>query len=188
MAVLTALPKRRTKPMTGEELLALGDIGPSELIDGRIVAMTPTGDEHGTIEFNLGSELRVFVRRQRLGRVTGGEVGIYTRRNPDRVRAVDIAFISTSRLAEPVKGYLTVAPDLVVEIMSPDDRWQDVREKLTEYFTIGVTWVWVVEPSNRKVLVFRSSTMVEECGEDETLAGEGVLAGFAVKVADLFSV
>ena len=156
MAVLTALPKRRTKPMTGEELLALGDIGPSELIDGRIVAMTPTGDEHGTIEFNLGSELRVFVRRQRLGRVTGGEVGIYTRRNPDRVRAVDIAFISTSRLAEPVKGYLTVAPDLVVEIMSPDDRWQDVREKLTEYFTIGVTWVWVVEPSNRKVLVFRS--------------------------------
>lgn len=188
MAVLTALPKRRTKPMTGEELLALGDIGPSELIDGRIVAMTPTGDEHGTIEFNLGSELRVFVRRQRLGRVTGGEVGIYTRRNPDRVRAVDIAFISTSRLAEPVKGYLTVAPDLVVEIMSPDDRWQDMREKLTEYFTIGVTWVWVVEPSNRKVLVFRSSTTVEEFGEDDTLAGEGVLAGFAVKVADLFSV
>ncbi|MGB2771016.1 MAG: Uma2 family endonuclease, partial [Anaerolineae bacterium] len=93
MTVLTALPKRRTKPITGEELLALGDIGPSELIDGRIVTMTPTGDEHGTIEFNLGSELRAFVRRQRLGRVTGGEVGIYTRRNPDRVRAADIAFI-----------------------------------------------------------------------------------------------
>ncbi|MBK6433504.1 MAG: Uma2 family endonuclease [Anaerolineae bacterium] len=46
------------KPITGEDLLALGDIGPSELIDGRIVTMTPTGDEHGTIEFNLGSELR----------------------------------------------------------------------------------------------------------------------------------
>ena len=104
------------------------------------------------------------------------------------MRAADIAFISTSRLAQPVKGYLTVAPDLVVEIMSPDDRWQDLREKLAEYFAIGVTWVWVVEPSARKVLVFRSPTTLEEFGEDDTLTGEGVLAGFAVKVADLFSV
>ncbi|MBK6433505.1 MAG: Uma2 family endonuclease [Anaerolineae bacterium] len=104
------------------------------------------------------------------------------------MRAADIAFISTSRLAQPVKGYLTVAPDLVVEIMSPDDRWQDLREKLAEYFAIGVTWVWVVEPSARKVLVFHSPTMIEEFNEDDTLTGEGVLAGFAVKVADLFSV
>lgn len=177
-----------TKPITGEDLLALGDIGPSELIDGRIVTMTPTGSEHGLIESNLTTELRFFLRQRRLGWVAGGEVGIYTRRNPDRVRAADIAFISTSRLAQPVKGYLTVAPDLVVEIMSPDDRWQDLREKLAEYFAIGVTWVWVVEPSARKVLVFRSPTTVEEFGEDDTLTGEGVLAGFAVKVADLFSV
>ncbi|WP_423224652.1 Uma2 family endonuclease [Candidatus Amarolinea aalborgensis] len=188
MAVLTAPPKRRTKPITGNELLAMGDIGPSELIDGRIVTMTPTGDEHGTIEFNLGGELRAFVRQHRLGRVTGGEVGIYTRRNPDRVRAADIAFISTNRMAQPVKGYLAVAPDLVVDIMSPDDRWQDVREKLAEYFAIGVTWVWIVEPSNRKVLVFRSPTAVEEFGDDNTLRGEGVLAGFALKVADLFDI
>lgn len=188
MAVMTALPKRRVKPITGEELLALGDIGPSELIDGRIVTMTPTGSEHGLIESNLTTELRFFLRQRRLGWVAGGEVGIYTRRNPDRVRAADIAFISTSRLAQPVKGYLTVAPDLVVEIMSPDDRWQDLREKLAEYFAIGVTWVWVVEPSARKVLVFHSPTMIEEFNEDDTLTGEGVLAGFAVKVADLFSV
>ncbi|MFZ1265293.1 MAG: Uma2 family endonuclease, partial [Anaerolineae bacterium] len=112
MAVMTALPKRRVKPITGEELLALGDIGPSELIDGRIVTMTPTGSEHGLIESNLTTELRFFLRQRRLGWVAGGEVGIYTRRNPDRVRAADIAFISTSRLAQPVKGYLTVAPDL----------------------------------------------------------------------------
>ena len=79
-----------------------------------------------------------------------------------------------------------MAPDLVVEIMSPDDRWQDVRVKLREYFSIGVTWVWVVEPEIRKVLVFRSTTDVEEYQEEDSLHGEGVLEGFEVKVSDLF--
>ena len=187
MAVLTAPPKQRTKLITGEELLAMGDIGPCELIDGRIVSMTPTGSEHGYIEFNLTTELRSFVRKHKLGWVTGGEVGIYIRRKPDRVRGADIAFISSKRLPELPKGFLTVAPDLVVEIMSPDDRWQAVREKLGEYFSIGVTWVWVVEPQNRKVLVFRSPTDVEEYDAENILRGEGVLEGFAVKVAELFA-
>lgn len=62
--------------ITGEELLAMGDIGPCELIDGRIVYMTPTGDEHGTIESNLVHELQTFVRQHRSGRGTSGEVGI----------------------------------------------------------------------------------------------------------------
>lgn len=185
MAVAVAPVKE--KLITGKGLLAMGDIGPCELIDGRIIPMTPTGDEHGTIELNLASELRAFVRQNKLGRVTGGEVGIYIRRRPDRVRAADIAFISAKRLPKPVKGFLNVAPELVVEIMSPDDRWQDVREKLTDYFSIGVERVWIVEPQNRKVLVFSATTEVEEYDEEETLRGEGALEGFAVKVADLFA-
>lgn len=185
--MLVAVAPPREDLITGEELLAMGNIGPCELIDGRIVYMTPTGDEHGMIEFNLGSELRAFVRQRKLGRVTGGEVGIYIRRRPDRIRGADIAFISTERLAKPVRGFLEVAPNLVVEIMSPEDRWQDVREKLADYFSIGVEWVWIVEPQNRKVLVFSSTTDVTEYDEDETLHGDGVLAEFAVKVSDLFA-
>ena len=173
--------------ITGEELYAMGDIGPCELIDGRIVHMSPTGDEHGAIEFNLGSELRAFVRQHNLGRVTGGEVGIYIRRRPDKIRGADIAFISADRLAKPVKGFLEVAPNLVVEIMSSGDRWQDVREKLADYFSIGVDRVWIVEPQNRKVLVFSSLTDVEEYGQVDTLRGEGKLAGFAIRIADLFA-
>lgn len=172
--------------ITGEELLALGDIGPCELIDGRIVHMHPTGSEHGMIEFNLGSELRLFVRKHKLGWVTGGEVGIYIRRHPDRVRGADIAFVSGRRLQALPKGFLTVAPDLVVEIMSPDDRWQDVREKLADYFSIGVERVWIVEPQSRKVLVFSSPTDVEEYGQADTLRGEGILSDFAIGVAELF--
>ena len=173
--------------ITGEELYAMGDIGPCELIDGRIVHMSPTGDEHGAIEFNLGSELRAFVRQHNLGRVTGGEVGIYIRRRPDRIRGADIAFISADRLAKPVKGFLEVAPNLVVEIMSPEDRWQDVRDKLVDYFSIDVERVWVVEPQNRKVLVFRSSSDFEGYGEEDILRGEGILSDFAIRVADVFA-
>lgn len=184
MTVALAPPKE--KLITGKELLAMGDIGPCELIDGRIVPMTPTGDEHGTIEFNLGSELRTFARKNKLGRVTGGEVGIYIRRRPDRIRAADIAFISAERSIRPTKGFLEVAPDLVVEIMSPDDRWQTIREKLTDYFSIDVARVWIVEPQNRKVLVFSSPIDVEEYGEGDIPRGEGALEGFSVPVADLF--
>jgi Uma2 family endonuclease len=62
----------------------------------------------------------------------------------------------------------------------------DNREKLADYFSIGVERVWVVEPQNRQVLVFSSSTDVTELDEDDTLRGEGALEGFAMRVGDLF--
>ena len=115
MALQTASPKTETL-VTGDELLAMGDIGPCELMDGRLVLMSPAGEEHGTIELILGGELRAFVRQRKLGRVNSGEVGIYIRRNPDRIRAADIAFISKERSPlKPRKGFLDVTPELVFE-------------------------------------------------------------------------
>jgi Uma2 family endonuclease len=179
--------KSKARLITGEELLAMSDIGPCELIDGRIVRMNPTGLQHGDIVITLGSALRNFVRKRQLGRVVGGEVGIYTRREPDRVRAADIAFVSQERLADhPLKGFLKVAPELVVEIISPTDRWQDIRQKLEEYFAIGVQRVWIVEPDNRTVLVYRSVTEMSRLGESDTLLGEGILEGFTLPVSELF--
>jgi Uma2 family endonuclease len=178
-----------TPLITGEELLAMGDMGPCELIDGRIVPMSPTGGRHGIIEFRLSSAIGIFVEQHHLGWVMTGEVGIYTRRNPDRVRGADIAFLSRERRPDgPPDRFLEGAPDLVVEILSPSDRWQDVRQKLAEYFAIGVHRVWVVEPENRTVLVFRSTTDLQQFGTEDTLRGEGVLEGFAMAVAELFAV
>ena len=165
----------------------MGDIGPCELIDGRIVRMNPTGRSHAFVESNLSSALNLFVRQRKLGQVLVGEVGIFTRRDPDRVRAADIAFVSNERLAGTTSGgYLKIAPELVVEVISPTDRWQDMRQKLEEYFAIGVQRVWIVEPDKRDVLVYNASTEMHKYGEGDILAGEAALDSFALPIAELF--
>jgi len=175
--------------VTGEELAVMGNVGPCELVDGRIEAMTPTGNLHSAIELNLGSELLAWVRPRKLGHVRVGEAGIYTGRNPDTVRAADILFISKERYAQrdPDSAFFSVAPDLVVEVLSPSDRWRDATRKLREYFEIGVRVVWVIDPDARSVLVHRSLTDVHELTEDEQLTGEDVLPGFSMPVKALFA-
>ena len=175
------------KLITGEELLELGDIGPCELVEGRIVPMAPTGDEHGGYEGNFYYEVRSFVDLHKLGKVRVGEVGIYIRRNPDTVRGADVIFISHERYAQRKPGgYLDVAPDLVVEILSPNDKWTEVTQKLRDYFAIGVRLIWVADPEARCVYAYRSLTDVREFTEKDELPGDEVLPGFAVKVAQLF--
>src|SRR5438270_2933406 len=167
---------KQTGLITGEELARMGDIGRCELIDGRIVPMSPTGYEHGEIENAIGAELRAFVRPRGLGKVLVGEVGIYTRRAPDNVRGADVLFISNERYARKrSSSYLDVAPDLVVEVLSPNDSWSEVMQKLREYFSIDVRLVWVVDPASRRIYAYRSLTDVREFIEDSDLPGDEVL-------------
>ncbi len=174
--------------ITGEELARIGDIGRCELVEGRIVVLTPTGWLHGDYEWRFGHALGGFVAEHRLGRVLVGEVGIYTRRDPDTVRGADVVFISHERLAQlKSANFLDVAPELIVEILSPEDRWSEVKQKLREYFSIGVVMVWVADPSDKTVSVYRSLTDVRILGESDLLTGEEVLPGFSTSVAPLFA-
>ena len=173
--------------MTAEELLRRPDLEPCELVAGRIVPRTPTGDEQGDVELKLGHRLRQYGKESGRGRAVGGEVGIYIRRNPDTVRAADIAFISKERDVRPrAKGYFEVAPELVVEVLSPDDRMSEVREKLRDYFSADVVAVWLVDPALRRVLVYRSPTEVTVLDERQFLTGEDLLPGFSVLVSEIF--
>lgn len=174
--------------ITGEELARTPGLGSCELIDGRIVPMTPTSPEPGRVEGNIFRVLDAFVRPRRLGKVFVGEVGIYTQRNPDRVRAADALFVTNETYARrsDQAAYLDVAPELVVEILSPNDTVMDLTEKLREYFAIGVKLVWVPDPRARRVMVFRSLTDVRELTETDRLSGDDVLPGFEVSVATLF--
>ena len=177
-----------TKLISGGELLAMGDIGPCELIDGRIVMGEPTGFTHSRLEVKLGKRLDDFVTARQLGWVGVGEAGIYTSRNPDRVRGADVVFISRKQSPhEPPEKFLEVAPELVVEVMSPDDTWSEVRDKIAEYFAIGVLWAWVVAPKERAVIAHYPNGDTRKFVESETLRGEGVLTGFSLPVAELFA-
>jgi Uma2 family endonuclease len=178
----------QARSITGEELQHMSDLGPCELIDGRIVPMSPASDEHGRIEVNFAVALKQFVKDRGLGLVVGGEVGIFTQGNPDRVRAADVAYISHERHARRGRsaGFLDVAPELVVEILSPTDSAGDLTQKLREYFAAGVRLVWVADPATRSVLAYRSITDVRELRDADRLTGEDVLPGFEVAVAALF--
>ncbi|NJN55223.1 MAG: Uma2 family endonuclease [Anaerolineae bacterium] len=190
-AVLT--PTKRTpahshKQITGAELYAMTGVGPSELVKGEIIKHMPTGHPHGFFENIIAFFLTLFVREHKTGRILTGEVGIYTRRNPDTVRAADVAFISHSRLAQAqAEGYLDVAPELVVEILSPGNTWSEVQEKLAEYFAVDVQMVWLVDPQLEQVHIYRSPEQVKLLRKEDTLTGENVLPGFAVALAEIFT-
>lgn len=176
-----------SKLITGEELLEMGDIGPCELIEGRIVPMSPAGAKHGRIELKLARLLEDFVETKNLGWVMTGEVGIFTRRHPDNVRGADVLFISKERLDKvPERGFLEVAPELVVEVRSPDDTRKEIEQKIGEYLAIGVKWVWLIGPQSRTCTVYRSKNEVQILTENESLIGEDILAGLEIKISTLF--
>lgn len=148
--------------------------------------MSPTGPDHGAIEFNVAHEIRK--ASGGLGRVLVGEVGLYIRRDPDTVRAADVIFISTERYQRrAARGFLDVVPELIVEVLSPGDSWLNTTEKLRDYFSIGVAQVWVVNPDARSVFVYRSLTDVREVAEHDTLTAPDILPALAVNVSTLFA-
>ena len=183
-------------PLVGHETIIDGEIlehlagaGLCELVEGRIVPMTPTGWEHGRLERRVALALQRFIDEQgSLVEVLVGEVGIYTRRRPDTVRAADVVLISRERLATNAKHsrFLTVAPELVIEILSPDDRATDVTQKVLEYLEAGATAVCLIDPPARRVRVHRKREGMVELTDADTLALPDLLPGFSHPVARLF--
>jgi Uma2 family endonuclease len=150
--------------------------------------MNPTKYLYGAIEARLAQQLGVFADERGLGVVMSGEVGIYTHRNPDTIRGADVLFISGERLARAtLNSFLDVAPELVVEVLSPNDRWGMVKKKLREYFEIGVVVVLVVDPHERTVSVYRSLTQIAELGVGDALELPDVLPGFQLPLDKLFA-
>ena len=186
MSAATAQANDVEHPMTAEELWRLAPQERGELVNGRFIEMPPTGRPHGTVETNVAAELRAFVKPRNLGKVMSGEVGIITRRDPDTVRGADVAYISHERLAKAkAKGYLDVPPELVVEVVSPSDRWTDVNEKVDEYLACGVDEVWIVDPRTRRVTCYGSAA-VRTYQPEDTLTAPDVLPGLSLVVATLF--
>lgn len=182
---MAILPKNEERLITGEEIARWRDFH-GELVNGRPVPMPMAGRSHAQLVMSLGAKLVSYAEGGR-GRVLGGEAGLYTRRNPDTVRGADALFISHERYARcgPLT-FLDVAPELVVEISSSDNRPGEVAEKVQEYLSIGVDRVWVVSLRRKTVQIHRTGAQPETLGIGDTLRDEEILPGFSLPLSDLF--
>lgn len=177
-------------PHTADELLALPDDGMRhELVGGELRTMTPSGYQHGRIAARLAGLVDSHVTAHQLGDTLGAETGFRLASNPDTVRAPDVAFVSRERVPEvaPPRGYGLGAPDLVAEVVSPNDSYEEVVEKVLDWLRAGTRLVWVVNPRTRTVAIHAPGADARMLHESDTLTGGEVLPGFACPVAELFA-
>lgn len=178
----------QAQPMTAEELLRMPDDGYRyELVRGELRKMPPAGGEHGEIAHEIGLQLGMYVKAKQLGKVYAAETGFLIGTNPDTVRAPDVAFVSQDRLAPRQKGYPALAPDLVAEVVSPNDRPSEVAEKMADWLAAGTRMVLVIDPRQRTVTLYRPPTGMTVLMENDELDGGDVVPGWRLAVRELFA-
>jgi Uma2 family endonuclease len=176
---------------TADELLKLptGEGKRYELIEGELRVMCAAGFEHGRVAMTAGHLLSRHVRATDSGVTLGAETGFILARDPDTVRAPDAAFVSSAR-ADAVGTTLGFwpggAPDLAIEVVSPDDSRPYVRSKALNWLEAGATVVLVLHPRTRSATVYRSAQDIQTFTEG-TLDLSDAVPGWRVAVADLFA-
>ncbi len=184
MSTATASP---VKLWTVDEYAKRPDPGyPEELVRGRIVAMPVPKRRHGQLCAQIVFLLRQFLSNVDMGHVLCNDSGVITERDPDSVRGPDVAFYSYDRLPKgPLPPtYGPEVPELIFEVLSPDDRWPKVLGKISEYLTAGVEVVVVVDDERKQVRVF-DALDTRTLGHEETLSALAMLPGFEATVREL---
>jgi Uma2 family endonuclease len=172
-----------------EQLAALPDDGNRyELVEGVLKMISPAGFRHGRIAGKLLRRIGDYVEKHRLGETSTAETGFLIRQDPDSVRAPDVAFIASDRVAPFVHhaGYLPLAPDLVAEVVSPGDSSSDVESKALGWLDAGVRRVLVVDPQTSTIRVYRPGSQIRVHTDGYIDLAE-VLPGFRLDVAELFA-
>lgn len=183
-----------TQPVTADNFLEVANLPEYadcavELVEGEIVTMPLTNNQHAETLGELSYKISAFVRQHNLGRTLVGDTGFTLERNPygrDTVRGIDLAFLSKARAPEPLPpGFLEGAPDLAIEIMSPSNTMTDIRRKINQLLQAGCRQVWIVHPDLREVDVHTSDGAKVYRESDKLSAGD-ILPGFEIDVADIF--
>jgi Uma2 family endonuclease len=173
--------------LTADELEQMPDDDSvrTELDEGELITMPPTGLDHGYRENEIGSILRAYVKRHRLGRVYSGEPGF--RLGQGTVRAPDVAFVRQERLEGlGNRGFAKGAPDLAVEIFSPSDSVPQLMRKTKQYFAAGCHTVWMVYPETREIHVLEASGEDRILRDTDSMEVPDLLPGFSVPIAEFF--
>jgi len=159
-----------------------------ELVKGELRELAPANDEHGYVASQLLLVVAQFVKQHRLGYTFAAETGFVLSEEPATVRAPDFAFVSRERAPEDwSRHFARYIPDLVAEVVSPNDTFTEVTEKVDDWLRSGVRVVWVVDPAQQTVRVYRPDQPVRVLRAEDTLSGEEVLPGFECKVSEIFA-
>ena len=175
--------------MTAEELFNMPDDGYRyELVRGELRKMAPAGSEHGDVAADIHGNLYTHVKANRLGRTRIAEAGFILERDPDHVRVPDVSFLRRERFEAigRTTRYWPEAPDLAIEVISPNDRYTEVNEKVADYLAAGTRMVVVANPRNRTVNVHTlDNTITLKMGD--TLDGGDVVPGWQMPLSEIFA-
>lgn len=174
--------------LTADELLHMPDDDfRYELVEGRLIRMSPTGSVHGAIACQLAAALINWVDRHDLGQVFV-ETGFHLAVDPDTVRAPDVSFVGKQRIPSSglPRAYWRGAPDLAIEVLSPDDSPAGTDEKVRDYLKRGAQAVWVFDPDTRTATVHSPDRPPQTLKEAESLDGGRVVPGFHCSLAQIF--
>jgi Uma2 family endonuclease len=182
------VPDMTTPLLTAEDLVKSTIANKrTELVRGRLVVREPAGWQHGAVTMNLALRLGQHIDLTGAGQLLAAETGFMLFRGPDTVRAPDIAFVRRDRIPPNTAAFPELAPDLVVEVLSPDDRPGETVAKVADWLAAGAQLVWVIDPERRIARVYRRYGTEVTIGEAESLRGEDVLPGFSCKLSAILS-
>jgi Uma2 family endonuclease len=162
--------------VTGEDLLRHPEWGPCELIRGKVVPLCRPNNVHGRLTARMSSRIDTFAELHNLG-ITFTDGGIFIEKNPDTVRGPNLHFVRADRCPPEsgLYGYFEFAPDLCIEIVSPNDEFSKVVAKVMQYLGIGVRLVWVIDPATRLAHIYRGDRTTATVMPDSVLSGEDIL-------------
>ena len=161
-----------------------------ELVQGRVIELSPTGAWSGRVGGRFYGHLLVAGESTGLGYAFPADTGFVLFADRRTMRAPDAAFVLRERLpsAGPeLRAFVPIPPDIAVEVLSPSDRMADALEKVAMYLRAGVRLVWLADPDRRTVVVFTADALPSILGVDATLDGGEILPDLRLPVADLFA-
>ncbi|MGE0599521.1 MAG: Uma2 family endonuclease [Dehalococcoidia bacterium] len=175
-----------TAAYTPETLLSLPEFGRFELVGGELVER-PVSKGSTRISTRILALLAHFVWSRKLGNVFQNDLGLQIFSDQSKIRFADASFYAHGHEESAEgPGYLHTAPDLVIEVVSPNDIAGEVDVKVAEYLEAGVRLIWVVYPETKAVQIFRPGGQDSRLAAGGTLSGEDVVPGFELPVSDIF--